>query len=195
VPPRPNLGPENWPRAVPLAGYWIALAIAGSLLVAWILWRLVRRGRSRPGQGFSDTDSADVTPRGRLVALSTSTKNALATRFGPSWRAKTTEELAAEPALSEMLGPEPLQELIQFLDRIDRLKFAPERPNQHRQSLQEELADWNPRIAGVISRIQARSNGRPARQASRASAVPRTIIGSNGKAVSSGTLNATSRVD
>ena len=109
----------------------------------------------------------DVTPRGRLVALSTSTKNALAARFGPTWRAKTTEELAAEPALAEVLGPELLGELIEFLDRIDRLKFAPERPNHFGRSLEEELADWDPRVAGLIARIEARTNGRHDKQASR----------------------------
>jgi hypothetical protein len=177
VPPRPNLGPETWPKAVPLAGIWLALLISASALLAWVLWRLVRRGAARPGQGLATPDSADVTPRGRLVALSTSTKNALASRFGPAWRAKTTEELAAEPALREMLGPEPLQELIQFLDRIDRLKFAPERPNQDRQSLHEELADWNPRIAGLISRIQAKTNGRHNKQASRSTVAPTKTVG------------------
>ena len=104
--------------------------------------------------------SRTSTPRGRLVALSMSTKNALAARFGPTWRAKTTEELAAEPTLAEVLGPEPLRELIEFLDRIDRLKFAAERSNYIRQPLENELADWNPRIAVLISRIEAKSNGR-----------------------------------
>ncbi len=195
VPPRPNLGPETWPKTVPLAGYWIALSIASAVLIAWALWRFVRRGAARPGQGALAIDSADVTPRGRLVALSTSTKNALATRFGPTWRAKTTEELAAEPALSEMLGPEPFQELIQFLDRIDRLKFAPERPNQHRQSLQEELADWNPRIAGLITKIQAKPNGRHVKRATRSAPAATKTAGRKDKAIPSASLTATTRFE
>jgi hypothetical protein len=184
VPPRPNLGPETWPKAVPLAVIWLALLIAASALFAWVLWRFARKGAGWAEQGLATLDSADVTPRGRLVALSTSTKNALASRFGPTWRAKTTQELAAEPALSEMLGPEPLQELIQFLDRIDRLKFAPERPNQHRQSLHEELADWNPRIAGLITKIQAKTNGRPIKRA------PRSALALSRRQISSGESNS-----
>ncbi len=167
VPPRPNRGPEPWPKDLLPAGVWIALAISVSTLFVWILWRLVRRRRARPGQDLTTPDEADVTPRGRLVALSMSTKNALAARFGPTWRAKTTEELAAEPALGEVLGPESLEELFQFFDRIDRLKFAPERPDHDQRSLQAELADWNPRVAGLVSRIQARTNGRSDKQVAR----------------------------
>ena len=119
--------------------------------------------RSRP-DGVNQ-EQPDVTPRGRLVALSKSTRNALAARFGTTWRAKTTEELAAEPLLAEVLGPEPLRDLIEFLDRIDRLKFATERSNPIRQPLENELADWNPRIAGVlVSKIEARRKW-PAREA------------------------------
>jgi hypothetical protein len=62
--------------------------------------------------------------------------------------------------LAEVLGPEPLRDLIEFLDRIDRLKFAAERSNQFRQPLDHELAAWSPRIAGLISKIEARTNGR-----------------------------------
>ena len=42
-----------------------------------------------------------------------------------AWRAKTNEELAAEPLLLESLGDDRLQELIRFLVEIDHLKFAP----------------------------------------------------------------------
>jgi hypothetical protein len=167
VPPRPNLGPEPWPETSPLARVWLPLLGLILAVAAWFLWRTVRRRYARSHEGPAAPDALDVTPRGRLVALSTSAKSALATRFGPAWRAKTTEELAVQPALGELLGPEMLQELIEFLDRIDRLKFAPERPNHTGQSLDQELAAWNPRVAGLIGRIGARDGGRHDRQASR----------------------------
>jgi hypothetical protein len=167
VPPRKNLGPEPWPERRPLQSAWVIVAILTLSVAVWLLGRMVRRrlARSRPGQATPAV--VDVTPRGRLVGLSTSTKNALATRFGSTWRAKTTEELADEPPLRDVLGPEMLTQLIEFLDRIDRLKFAPERPSKNRQSLEDELAAWDPRVAGLIARIEARANGRHERQASR----------------------------
>jgi hypothetical protein len=167
VPPRPNLGPEPWPGTLPLSRVWLAIPGLVLAVAAWLLWRTFRRRYARSLEGPATPDALDVTPRGRLVALSTSAKSALATRFGPAWRAKTTEELAVEPVLGELLGPDKLQELIEFLDRIDRLKFAPERPNHSGQSLDQELEAWNPRVAGLIGRIGARNGGRHERQASR----------------------------
>jgi hypothetical protein len=129
-------------------------------VVIWVCSRLFRRGFSRSRPESRSSRAPDTTPRGRLVALSMSTKNALAARFGATWRAKTTEELATEPILLELLGPEPLTDLIKFLDRIDRLKFASERSNHIRQPLENELADWGPRISALIARIESKSNGR-----------------------------------
>jgi hypothetical protein len=168
VPPRPNLGPEPWPKSSPLVGLWVVLGILFLAVAAGLIWRMVRRRGARAIQGSPAPSALDVTPRGRLVALSTSTKNALASRFGSTWRAKTTEELAAESVLKDVLGPEMLGQLIEFLDRIDRLKFAPERPNHNGRSLPEELAAWDPRVAGLIARIEAKANGRHDKQAPRA---------------------------
>jgi hypothetical protein len=161
VPPRPNLGPELWPKERPYELYWLAAGIPALAIIGWIFWKLVRRPTARSGHGAAAAEQVDPTPRGRLVALANSTKNALAAQFGPTWRAKTTEELAADPVLAEVLGPAPLGELIEFLDGIDRLKFAPERPNGNRRSFQEDFAKWDPRIAEVITKIKSRANGRP----------------------------------
>jgi hypothetical protein len=151
----------------PLERVWMGLLALVVTLAACLVWWTVRRRLARSLEGPVAPDPLDVTPRGRLVALSSSAKSALATRFGPAWRAKTTEELAVEPALRALLGPEMLQELIAFLDRIDRLKFAPERPNHTGRSLDQELAAWDPRVAGLIQRIGARESGRHDKQASR----------------------------
>ena len=172
IPPRPNLGPEPWPKPRSPELYWLAASIPTLALIGWVFWKLVRRRVTRSGTGATAADQVDPTPRGRLVALANSTKIALATQFGPTWRAKTTEELAADPVLAELLGPEPLGELIEFLDGIDRLKFAPERPNNNRRSFQEDLAKWDPRIAEVIIRIKARANGRQESPARRGGKLP-----------------------
>jgi hypothetical protein len=172
IPPQPNLGPEPWPKSPPFDPFRLVLAIPVTAVVLWAIWRFSRRGLARSRPDRATHEEPDVTPRGRLVALSSSTKNALAARFGASWRAKTTEELAAEPVLADILGPEPLRDLIAFLDRIDRLKFATERSNSIRQPLENELADWNPRIAGVIAKIEARANGRHEKLSRRSSPVP-----------------------
>jgi len=150
--------------------YWLAAGIPALAIIGWVIWRVARRRVARSVSGATAADQVDPTPRGRLVALANTTKNALAAQFGPTWRAKTTEELAADPVLAEVLGPEPLGELIEFLDGIDRLKFAPERPNGNRRSFQDDLAKWEPRIADVLTRIKARANGRqesPSRRGSK----------------------------
>ena len=165
VPPRPNLGPEPWPKSSPLESLWLVLGILILPVAAWLIWRMCAPPGSAVPIRTPAPAALDVTPRGRLVALSTSTKNALASRFGSTWHAKTTEELAAESALKDVLGPEMLGQLIEFLDRIDRLKFAPERPNHNGRSLPEELAAWDPRVAGLIARIGAKANGRHDKQA------------------------------
>jgi hypothetical protein len=160
IPPRPNLGPEPWTKAPALDPLWLLTIIPVAGLVIWALGKRLRRGFSRAGKKSATSLQPDTTPRGRLVALSMSTKNALAARFGSNWRAKTTQELAIEPMLAELLGSETLGELITFLDRIDRLKFASEQSVQIGQPLEVELADWSPRIAALITRIEAKSNGR-----------------------------------
>jgi hypothetical protein len=182
IPPQPNLGPEPWSNGPSLDPVWLVVLAVFALIATWLAWKIVRRRRIRLPEGPVSPEALDESPRGRLVALSASAKTALATRFGTAWRAKTTEELAVEPALAELLGPEMLRELIEFLDRIDRLKFAPRRSNHAPQSLEEELAAWNPRVAGLIGKIGAgsRANGRPDRQALRAEAAPppRPLTGS-----------------
>jgi hypothetical protein len=84
----------------------------------------------------------------------------LAAQFGTAWRAKTIEELAAEVRLEEVLGCEQLRELIRFLDQVDHLKFAPERSNDRRKSLEGALTTWEPRMADVKKKIQAKPTRR-----------------------------------
>jgi hypothetical protein len=160
VPPRPNLGPEPWADDQSIVEILAATGILASLMLAWLFWRLYRRGgvRSRRSS-LAPQNQPDATPRGHFVALSDSIREALIGRFGTAWRAKTTEELSADKALEDALGREPLQELIRFLDQVDHLKFAPERSNHHDESIQQELATWKPRVADLLKKIQAKPDG------------------------------------
>jgi hypothetical protein len=161
VPPRPNLGPEPWSDPPPIAiSLWVAGALT-CLFLGFLAYRRLRRVRiNRAGLDRSNPAPRDNTPRGRLVALSHSIRDLLANKFGTAWRAKTTEELAAEPRLAELLGHNQLQELVRFLDQVDRLKFAPERSNQHHESLERELAAWEPQLAYLKKKIEAKPEAR-----------------------------------
>ena len=162
VPPRPNLGPEPWSDPPPIALLlWVAGALA-CLVLIWFARRRLRRSRvGRAGAHLSNYGPSDTTPRGRLVAHSHSIRDVLANQFGTAWRAKTTEELAADPRLAEVLGQDQLQALIRFLDQVDQLKFAPERSNHRHESLERELATWEPRLTDLKKKIQAKPEGRP----------------------------------
>jgi hypothetical protein len=90
------------------------------------------------------------------VAFSRSIRETLADQFGTAWRAKTTQELATEALLVEVLGREQLDELIRFLELVDHLKFAPERSNNHHESLEGVLTNWEPRIVAIGKKIQTK---------------------------------------
>lgn len=167
VPPRPNLGPEPWNEPDPIALYWLFGAALASLLAAWFAWKRLAQTRYNL-RGFhpSSTQPPDTSTRGRLFALSQSMRDAMARQFGPAWRAKTNEELSTEPRLAAQLGLDQLQEMIQILNDIDRLKFAPDRSNLHQEWLEQQLAAWELRMAEYERKIQARpdrrfKNGRP----------------------------------
>ncbi len=72
----------------------------------------------------------------------------------------TTEELAADCRLEKLLGDQDLHELIRFLDRVDHLKFAPERSNHKQEVLQEALTTWEPRVEVLRERIRAKPRER-----------------------------------
>ena len=156
VPPRPNLGPESWSEAPPVAVVVIVAAALGGLLIAWLFWRWHRKRRSRIRRDVKTPGPHDATPQGRLVACSQSIRETLANRFGTAWRAKTTQELAEEAPLFEVLGDVQLDELIRFLDLVDHLKFAPERSNNHHESLEGVLTNWEPRIVAIGKKIQTK---------------------------------------
>jgi hypothetical protein len=154
VPPRPNLGPEPWPTGPPWGAMFVAAVLGLAMIIALLFARLL--GRRRPGArvGGAPASPAEVTPRDQMVALSAAIRQALSDKLGPSWRAKTTEEVAIDPLLENLLGREHLGELSRFLDRVDRLKFAPERSNHQQETLEHQLAQWQPRVAELTAKIQ-----------------------------------------
>ena len=179
VPPRPNLGPESWSEPPPVAVAVIVAAALGGLLIAWLFWRWRRKRRSRILRAIKPPSSHDATPQGRLVACSHSIRETLADQFGTAWRAKTTQELAEEAPLLEVLGHVQLDDLIRFLDLVDHLKFAPERSNNHHESLASVLAIWEPQIAAIGKKVQAKPERRqkPATVNSRPrNSVPRVTL-------------------
>ena len=157
VPPRPNLGPEPWRDPAPANRLLLALAVVaiGLVLVAWA-WRRRRSIRARSiGLASRALSDADPGPRGRLVGLSETIRDALTAQFGSSFRAKTTEELSADERLILLLGEDGFRELMQFLDRIDRVKFAPVRPADQDEELSQALTIWEPLMTVLASRIRA----------------------------------------
>ena len=161
VPPCPNLGPEPWYEAQPVPGVLLVLLMPGCVLLGWFFWRRLRRGRTRLKRGDrAPEDRPDATPRERLVALSNSIREAMTVQYGTTWRAKTTEELSADGLLVQAVGPEGFKELIRFLDQVDHIKFAPERSNQHHESLRHDLQIWEPRVADFKAKIRAKPGGR-----------------------------------
>lgn len=146
LPPRPNLGPEPLPERVP--SLWAAFAIALIIAVVLAAVLLVRRrkGRSRR-RGVVITTSLrreslgePLTPRDRMIALATEVRAALSRRFGPSSLAKTTEELADDPRIGRVLSRAHFDDLIGFLNAIDRLKFSDSRLGDSEGFRSEDLA-------------------------------------------------------
>ena len=118
--PRPNLGPEPWPEA-PLWP-WLVAAIAVVALLSMTTIMLRRRRRKRKTESLPQ-----VQPSPPIATPSTgadSVREALVRAFGPSWRARTTEEVAASPDLASRFGDEVTGRVIAYLLAVDRAKFS-----------------------------------------------------------------------
>src|SRR5262249_11839414 len=103
---------------------------------------------------------SQAAPRDRLAALAESVRNALTVQFGAASRAKTTEEWAVDQRLMQLLGEPEFQDLIRFLDQVDRVKFAPERADNHQEAILEALGSWEPRVTTFQARIRIKPRGR-----------------------------------
>jgi hypothetical protein len=110
--------------------------VTGILLIR----RKARRQYSAPAR--PPTEVVDHTPEAQLVHLATEVRESLITRFGPTLRARTTEEISVDQAIKQALGDTSFEELIHFLATADHWKFAPAPENGKAERLEEELAHW-----------------------------------------------------
>src|SRR5437870_5237674 len=116
VPPRPNLGPEPWPERSSVLDVW--LAFLGVLLIITLSLALVRRSKRRRSTTGSTSNSHHPLPdddRGRLIVWAEAARGRLIDRFGPTWQAKTTEEIADDPILIELVDAESRASLLRLL--------------------------------------------------------------------------------
>jgi hypothetical protein len=128
--------------------------MAGLALAALVVRRL-RKGRRRPvSPAPIDPLAASGSPRDQLIAWSHTIRGVLSTRFGASWRAKTTEEIADDGSVAELIGPADFERLVHYLEEADRLKFA-ESDGAMTEPLFDDLARLVDALAaGASSRIK-----------------------------------------
>jgi hypothetical protein len=146
----------------------IALGIAAfAILIATGIWRRRRSAARAHGRGPTARPpfDRDATSRDRLMGLHESLREGLTTRFGNSFRAKTTEELSADERLVEHLGDEDFRDFIRFMDQLDRLRFAPARSHDQDGSIDDLLITWEPRVASLGAKIRQRPPRRPKKAA------------------------------
>jgi len=110
------------------ASGWVGVGLAfGITLFLFFLLVILKRRRARRKPSSllpSFPDASDESERERMIAWSIAVREALASRFGNIWKARTTEEIAADPELLAQLGAERSQRLLHFLREADRAKFA-----------------------------------------------------------------------
>lgn len=150
LPPRANLGPEPWPDSSEGIGWGLVfLGLVVLVAISFALWMRSRRNRRRADLQKSERGQtrppAFPSPIDRRIRRAERLRDALITAFGPSWSAKTTEEIAADPALPTRLGPEPSARVVAILADADRAKFAGLSSDEHSEAPpgadDRELAD------------------------------------------------------
>ncbi len=121
--PRPTPGPEPWPASVWERFGWMVWLVVTMLLITLTTWRVVRSRRDR--QGARVLEKRRPGPSGDSIAdWSDRVRAALVTRFGTSWEARTTEEIAGAVELDEALGSGPHRALAEFLRAADAVRFG-----------------------------------------------------------------------
>ena len=117
--PRPNLGPEPWPES----RVWPWLVAVG-VITALTGLLMVRLRRQRKTKAAEVIPKAEISVDPEPANLSDPVREALVRAFGPSWRARTTEEVAASRALVERFGAEVSDQIAAYLRAVDRAKFS-----------------------------------------------------------------------
>ncbi len=157
--PRPNLGPEPWPSA-PIWPWVVGVGLGIALGVMLLLMR--RRRRARPKV---ETPSLPVEVNGAVSTVAESVdrvRSALVRAFGTTWRARTTEEVAASPDLEARFGVEVAGRVVDYLRAVDRARFSadPAGPS-------DELGWWAARFAEEVAAAPASGSDSAAKATSR----------------------------
>lgn len=123
IPPRPIPDPLPWPGF----SFGTTGLVLGTAALALFLIGLVVLFRSRRGRRPTEIPSfgPPPAPPGGLVERAERIRSALVHRFGASWAARTTEEIAGSPPLIDLFGPDRTAELVEYLRLADQAKFAP----------------------------------------------------------------------
>ena len=145
LPPRPNLGPEPWSRPNPSPA--VVAGLGSTFLIfafaALLFGRYRRRKRMKsPSIPVNNESASSLENAPEIVAWFDRVRALLVARFGPTWNAKTTEELLAAPELLALLDPDRLERLSLSLLSADRAKFASiddPIPHEERLAVLEEL--------------------------------------------------------
>lgn len=116
--PRPNPGPDPTPGPPPVLGWLVAAGVALAIVMA------ARRGFGRRGPPTAPVPPSEGTTPPTMEALCGRVRSALVGRLGAGWAARTTQELAGDPALGSAFGPGQSARLAEFLEAADRAKFA-----------------------------------------------------------------------
>jgi hypothetical protein len=127
LPPRPNPGPEPLDEPGRLGLLSLTAILVGLVGVLFVVLLLIRRRRNAKrllGTNVPSRPSTPPSPRERLIAIAPMIRLTLARVFGPSYVARTTEELADDHRIREALGDDDFATLIEILGAIDRLKFS-----------------------------------------------------------------------
>jgi hypothetical protein len=163
VPPRPNLGPETWSEEpaslLPLLSVGITLCALLAGAIGFFFYR--RRRSARRSDGPSPPEALPLNPADQLLNLAGQVREDLVARFGSSLRARTTEEIAADLHVKEVLGVEHFEPVIRLLALADHCKFAASPENGDPQSLLDEIAAWEARHSDPIPRFAEKRQREP----------------------------------
>ena len=158
IPPRPNLGPETWseePSSIPpLLAAGIALLVLLTGAIGIFFYRRRRSGRRTAKS--CPAEAMPVIPATQLLNLAGQIREDLAARFGPSFRARTTQEIAADLEVKEVIGVEHLEPMIRLLSLADHCKFAALPENGDQQTLGDEISAWTALRTDLVARLAAK---------------------------------------
>jgi hypothetical protein len=154
--PRQNLGPEPWSEERSSSWPLLAVCLALAALLVGLVWIIRRRRQSHQAAPLPRPVVSLDTPDAQLLSLAVQARETLAARFGPSLRARTTEEISNDAVVKEALGEDHFASLIRLLSTADRWKFAFPPENGQTEALLEELPRWSAWQSTLPSQLPAR---------------------------------------